>query len=770
MTSSPEHPLQSPQQSRSDPSLPIPRIRQTGVKSPLSSLTLPYRRSNASLSNLFASTSSLAGPTPGTSGTATPTAGVVGSSVFSPRESIGGPGSPTAPGAATNDEARNLALRGFVPHVAILPSLDTEELLRHKGINGGLLELLRPFGERIPGRVVIRDHTGASRPWDDYGVRFTGVKDGIDEPRLATRASNEAPDMLPEYRPARLRTGGDVAQIEEVVERHLAYSELQSSATDYLNFKNQPTDQSAISPFHSLYLRRLLSGLPLSTHETFSHPVAMVIAISSRNPSPIEELRTLYAASNSGEFRPPQWVNNEFLRYYVLIHDEDYDDIKKSTSLFEQMKRHFGLHCHLLRLRSNQCLPSDDDSMRLPTCEWISAAEELAEIADREMMEDEEDPTPYIFESDAAAVRTFVREMVTQSIIPGMERLSATWNDQVASRRRGISGQFMSLSKRFSTFGRRSSAGPATSGGNFDASKGYYRPDTPEAIMRKLADYAFMLRDFKLAHSTYDILCTDYKNDKAWRQYAGANEMTAMSMLLSSAHIASRVRVDMIDQQFENAYYSYITRCNAPYYALRTLALGVELLRLRSGSALDDAARWGTRIVEDRLVGPTGHALFLERIASCFSVRQGLGSLHAGARSRKSAFWNVLAADAWLRLEKPKQAEQRLSQALDLYDVSDSTGPIAFGYMDEFIKSLQQGIQESKPVWQQHDMEQSDDGTATLVEPIQQASEQMDQRTSHRKSVSMVGIGQSFDPLGAIPANPTSPLIERAEATDDGFE
>jgi hypothetical protein len=188
--------------------------------------------------------------------------------------------------------------------------------------------------------------------------------------------------------------------------------------------------------------------------------VATVIAISSRSPNPIEELRTLYASSNTGEHRLPPWVLNEFLRYYILVHDEDYDDISKSMALYDQMKRHFGLHCHLLRLRSAQCVPSDDDSIKLPHPEWMSAAEELAEIIRRETSEDDEDPTPFIFESDASAIRSFVREMVTQSLIPSMERASAQWNDQVASRRRGISGRFMSLSKRFTTVGVRSSSGP----------------------------------------------------------------------------------------------------------------------------------------------------------------------------------------------------------------------------------------------------------------------------------------------------------------------
>ncbi len=53
-------------------------------------------------------------------------------------------------------------------------------------------------------------------------------------------------------------------------------------------------DKDATSPYYALYLRRLLSGISVACHETFAHPVAAVIAISSRNPSPIEALGKLY--------------------------------------------------------------------------------------------------------------------------------------------------------------------------------------------------------------------------------------------------------------------------------------------------------------------------------------------------------------------------------------------------------------------------------------------------------------------------------------------
>ncbi|KAI7696809.1 hypothetical protein KC322_g9575 [Hortaea werneckii] len=589
-----------------------------------------------------------------------------------------------------------------------------------------------------------------------------------------------------EYKPARLRTGGDVPQIEELVERHLTFAEEQSGPVeaDYLNHKDTATARpEGTSPFYQLYLRRLLSGLPMVPSETVSHPVASVIAISSRSTSPIEELRNLFAASNQGEHRLPQWVHNEFLRYYVLVHDEDYDDITKSMQLFEQMKRHFGLHCHLLRLRSTPCMPSDEGTVRLPNPDWLAAGEELSEIIRRETSEDDEDvdPSPFLFSTDADAIRAFVREMVTQSIVPSMERASATWNDQVASRRRGLSGRFMSLSKRFtlgSFGGNRNSSMPSFGGNggggsgnsNYDSLQGFYRPDAPEAIMRKLADYCMMLRDYRLAQSTYEILCGDFKADKAWRYYAGANEMSAVSGLLAIPGLSSKIRTEGIDQYLETAYYSYVTRVGAPYAALRCLVLGTELLKIRGGSAVDDSARWLTRILDDKAVGPVGHVLMMERIGACFSERKGVAGLPAGERRRKVGFWNLLAADAWLRTDKTLQAERCLNEATRLYRFEN--GEVSFEGMSGLVAQLQEAIKANRHGLQHLDTEDlldpSENDERTQMETLQFEPDHFGPRSpglGHRKSLSMappappsVQTGMAVqttafdDPLGAVPS------------------
>ncbi|KAI0868588.1 ER-golgi trafficking TRAPP I complex 85 kDa subunit-domain-containing protein [Hypoxylon argillaceum] len=700
------------------------KTRQSlGETSPLSQseFSLPYRRSHPSAASLYASTFSPPGsrsqsPVGRPLSTRTTSGSVFG---VGPNNGLalaaGGGGSPGDP--------LNLILHAFAPHVAIYTSEDTDILLKEKGFDRGLWELLRPFGERIQGKVIIRDSNGSSRVYEDYSLHFTQFGEGIVHPEPIAAGLKSPTGSGPNgasgrpNEPARpSNSGTTIAEVEAVVDRHLTYAE-----ESFFGMPHSPTNHGfgidESSPYYALYLRRLLSGLPLTPHETFAHPVACVTAISSRNQAPIETLRRLYTESSTGERRLPSWVDGEFLRYYVLVHDEERDDITRSMSLFDQMKRNLGLHCHLLRVRGSRSLATDDDSIPLPRCEWMSAVEELVDLRNSEDHEGYEDPTKYIFESDATAIRTFIREMVTQSIIPTMERHVSVWNDQVASRRRGLAGRFVGLTRRWG-FGSnsRSSVSGSSSGSNYD-SLGFYRSDTPEAIMRKLADYAFMLRDWKLAYSTYDILRGDFNNDKAWRYHAATNEMAALSLLIMPQNLSSKTRAETIDAMFEAAYYSYLTRCSTPYGALRCLSFGLELLRLRGGSSIDDAARWGIRLLESKILGPVGDALIKERLAVCYASKEGIGTQAWGSRRRKSALWNVLGAETWLAQSKFIQAQRCLNEARKTYsDLPTDYGINKFSHAGAFMLNIGQELNENMERADQGEDETADEESETVDE------------------------------------------------------
>lgn len=637
---------------------------------------------------------------------------------FERSSSVGARSSSPAIFGRDHDEPRHIITGSFAPRVSVYASADTEEFMQGKGFNGGFKELLRPYGEHIPGKVIARDSIGASKAWDDFGTRIIGPDDG--QPfriSSSTEVGRNVNGRNFGIRDSTSSTGSPSTAYEKLLDHHLrgedTVTEPRSNGFVDSHSRAQKPVQTT-STVYPLYLRKLLSSMLMVPYETFCHPVACIIAISSHNPSPIETLRHLY--NQSGK-RIPAFVGPEYLRYYVLIHDEEVDDITKSTALFDLMKRHFGLHCHLLRLRSSHCVQSDDDSIQVPSSSWLTPEEDLSQISIIDY--DTDNPSShYIFDSDASALRSFLRELVTQSIVPFMENRIMTWNDQVASRRRGLSGRFMSLSKRWTSFGTSRTSSPnssSPSNSNYDPNLGIYAPSTPEATMRTLADYAFMLRDFRLAYSTYDFLRSDFAHDKAWAYHAAANEMAALSYLLIPQNASSgRSRTETVDQLLETATYSYLTRCSLPFGAIRTLTLAVELLKSRGPAAAEDAARWGGKLLELGVLSPIAQAFMAERMAECYRSRAtGRGQLRLGAKRRQTAFWSLLAAESWMRVDKTTQARRQLYAARTLYtshpgphpptspNNNNKEIPLPFASMHPLWDALEQAIEHRRSASQE---------------------------------------------------------------------
>lgn len=70
-------------------------------------------------------------------------------------------------------KCQSILTRAFSPHVAVYSSADTDELIRSLGFSS-FRSLLRPFGDKISGRVTIRDSQGSTNTYDDFSVHFTG--------------------------------------------------------------------------------------------------------------------------------------------------------------------------------------------------------------------------------------------------------------------------------------------------------------------------------------------------------------------------------------------------------------------------------------------------------------------------------------------------------------------------------------------------------------------------------------------------------------------
>ncbi|KAK9466940.1 ER-golgi trafficking TRAPP I complex 85 kDa subunit-domain-containing protein [Lipomyces arxii] len=559
-----------------------------------------------------------------------------------------------------------LIAQSFAPRVAVFASPDADDLAREKGLPS-LLELLRPFSDTVSGPIHLRDAQGIASNVDDFGFRF--VSPAASVPQRQQQQQHQQP-LSPSKKPAQTSSSPpcfDLQDLDALLDAYLDKGP-RYYATDATG--------SAVEPHDGLYykfLLRMFAAPPISPHETFSHPVAALIAITSRNEHPSETLAKLYRAGN--ELPVPAYMTKDFLRYYLYIHDDDRDDLTRSIAAFERMKRDLGIHCYMIRVRSKPAdLSAQEPLMQFAPSVWITAAEELQRIRNPP-------GEVYIYDSDAQAIRFFIHEFASKSLVPFMERCVATWNEQVLANRRGITGRLFSASKRFLSAGNRTTTA-TTAPGNYDSVTGTYGYMTAEAQMRKLADYTFMLRDWKLANSTYDILRKDFMNDKAWKYHAGAQEMAAASLIFAGTPLTSKTRAETIEPLLDSATYSYISRCAQPTYALRTILISSELLRSRGGGAADDAARWLMKAVSEKLMGNLAHALVIERVSACYSIRTGQGSQGWGNRRRKAAFWQLVAAKEWVMLDKKAHARACLDEAgenvYDALDWTDEPGALLF--------------------------------------------------------------------------------------------
>lgn len=320
------------------------------------------------------------------------------------------------------------------------------------------------------------------------------------------------------------------------------------------------------------------------------------------------------------------------------------------------------------------------------------------------------------------------------------------------------------MSRRWAGFGSssRSSIG-GSSGGNYDSTQHFYSSDSPEAILRKMADFAFMLRDWKLATATYDMIRADFGNDKAWKYHAGAHEMCAVSMLLNPMATSAKIKLDTVDQMFETACYSYLTRCSDAPLALRCLSLAVELLKSRGGSATESAAKWAMRVMDFGLVGSVGQILYTERVAACYASKTPVGAAKWGGRRRKAGMWSILAADQWHKAGQPTLASACLEEAERLYaDVLQADGAFPMPEMQKFVENLRHAVRVEYLEVRGFDGQNepaTEDPTGT-----EEISEKLDKR-HHRRS--LVGLPVQLD-AGSL--NTTQGARDSSDGPSDDFE
>ncbi|KAJ1311731.1 hypothetical protein OPQ81_010201 [Rhizoctonia solani] len=237
-------------------------------------------------------------------------------------------------------------------------------------------------------------------------------------------------------------------------------------------------------------------------NEGWNHPVALILATSTMASNPLQSVSNLH--SRLVDF--PPWVDPTFLKFTLIIHPTASSPLNmdESQALLNAVKKQHGAHTHLMCWSlsgSSTSSPFIPSPPRLPP-----PPNAITETPNDHQLEDlaegPGDDSLVLGDDDLQTISRFVREFVTQSLIPWMERNVVEWNESYVATRR-VTSRLFSTTRRF--FGTSSPSTPTPSSPS--------SPGPPTTVQqRRLAEFATFLGDIKLATAVFDTLRKDTSN------------------------------------------------------------------------------------------------------------------------------------------------------------------------------------------------------------------------------------------------------------------
>ncbi|WPK24116.1 hypothetical protein PUMCH_001374 [Australozyma saopauloensis] len=337
---------------------------------------------------------------------------------------------------------------------------------------------------------------------------------------------------------------------------------------------------------YSDMFRKVLTSNRILLFDTLNHPVAHIFVVDYATDS-VETVRQLLV-----EFR-----NFAFPRYFqisdVLFHAFVAFD---SRIVAETEVRRFQEELRTALSVGSSALPmflgvdSDPLKVRMSKLVDMTIQEQVQHLSLQHTAEDNESiHVPKLLDM---TLRLKIYEFLSKVLIPYMEQKIRVWDDLVLLPKKSITGRLFSVSRKFFNNNNNDVTASGTSPNTFNHQDNYYYRSSPEQVIRKLADWSLMLKDFKYAYSTYDLIKKDYTNDKAWVYVASTQELCIISLLLAQTQpLASdtlplipdrntlrKIRHDIIEPYMDNLTYTFKLRFNVKTYAIRSYLIVAELL------------------------------------------------------------------------------------------------------------------------------------------------------------------------------------------------
>lgn len=347
-----------------------------------------------------------------------------------------------------------------------------------------------------------------------------------------------------------------------------------------------------LAPTYRAMFQRIATLTAIVPFDTLNHPAAQVFAVHL-DADTVDDVRALIVEFRNFAF--PKWFQIADLLVHVLVfHTADAPGLADFQAALKK---------NLLVL-SIAVLLASDDPVQMPDSENATIDHEIQLM----LLTREELLIPRGLD---ASLRAAVYDFVAHHLIPHMERKVRVWDDQVLTPRKSLTGRFFSASRKlFNTDAATSSTVPGT----YNQAGHYYHRSLAEQIVRKLADWLLMLKDFKYAYSAYDMIKKDHTHDKAWGYVAALQEMCVVLLLLAQTqpllldvppqkpdkNTLRKIRHDIIEPYIDNLCYTYKLRLSVKTYAIRAYIVVAELLF--NMSRMFNIPWWWADLIEEYLI------------------------------------------------------------------------------------------------------------------------------------------------------------------------
>ncbi|KAL9373909.1 hypothetical protein Peur_033529 [Populus x canadensis] len=452
---------------------------------------------------------------------------------------------------------------------------------------------------------------------------------------VPVRTSSDQPYRLQKFK-LRLFYESDIKQPDIVVAKERLKQVITEAgekdrsdlSTDPLDISNVlASSKSEISPsWFEIFNKELVRAVSFSEHEAFDHPVACVSVVSSKDEQPINKFVDLFNTNKLPSLLNDGAMDPKILKHYVLVHDNKDGPSEKATKILTEMKNTFGFNgCHLLCINSSQ-----DEQIEHQDNPWVPYKFDSSPSQDLGC---------YLNIDDLNEIKDLIQELSSKHIIPYMEQKVRVLNQQISATRKGFKNQIKNLWWR-----KGKEDTPDSSNGPM------YTYSSVESQIRVLGDYAFMLGDYELALSNYRLISTDYKIDKAWKRYAGVQEMMGLTYFMLDQ---SRKEADNC---MENAFNTYLKLgSSGRQNATRCGLWWIEMLKMKD--QFKEAATVYFRICSEELLHS---AVMLEQASYCYLLSQP-PMLH------KYGFHLVLSGDRYKKCDQIKHAIRTYRNAVSVY-------------------------------------------------------------------------------------------------------